>query len=68
MKDILENTKNIGEIRKSVEACSISPVLRENGMITLSEEFIPEKPLYRDKHILELGRMIKELLKLWLLA
>ncbi|MEM1672582.1 MAG: hypothetical protein QXT86_11090 [Archaeoglobaceae archaeon] len=64
MKDILENTRDICEISESVKACSISPVLRENGMITLSEEFIPEKPLYRDKHILELGRMIKELLEL----
>lgn len=58
------DVKDIGSIKEELKTHISSPVLKKGGMNTLSEEFIPEKPVHRDRHILDLGKLIKELLEL----
>ncbi|MEM2346342.1 MAG: hypothetical protein QXN49_07255 [Archaeoglobaceae archaeon] len=54
---------NINEIQRKLEDYLPSPVLQKEGLQTLSEDFIPDKPIHRDRHILELGKRIKEFLE-----
>uniref|UniRef100_A0A7C3RLU2 ORC1-type DNA replication protein n=1 Tax=Archaeoglobus fulgidus TaxID=2234 RepID=A0A7C3RLU2_ARCFL len=49
---------------QEIEENLTSPVLRPNGMMYLSDKYIPEKPLYREGHIRELVSEIYEMVEM----
>jgi len=62
----LKAIESVNSIFHEIEENLTSPVLRQNGMMYLSDKYIPDKPLYREGHISELVSEIYEMAEMGL--